>query len=33
MFYRFDNRQPVIGTGAHVSETALIIGEVRIGLR
>jgi carbonic anhydrase/acetyltransferase-like protein (isoleucine patch superfamily) len=31
MFYRFDNRQPVVGTGTYVSETALIIGDVKIG--
>jgi carbonic anhydrase/acetyltransferase-like protein (isoleucine patch superfamily) len=31
MFYRFDNRQPVVGTNTYVSETALIIGDVKIG--
>jgi carbonic anhydrase/acetyltransferase-like protein (isoleucine patch superfamily) len=31
MFYRFDGRQPVVGTGTYVSETALVIGDVRIG--
>jgi carbonic anhydrase/acetyltransferase-like protein (isoleucine patch superfamily) len=31
MFYRFDGKQPVIGTGTYVSETALVIGDVRIG--
>jgi len=30
MFYRFDGRQPVIGTGTYVSETALVIGDVKI---
>ena len=33
MFYRFDGRQPVIGTGTYVSETATVIGDVRIGER
>jgi carbonic anhydrase/acetyltransferase-like protein (isoleucine patch superfamily) len=33
MFYRFDGRQPVVGTGTYVSETAIIIGDVRIGER
>ena len=33
MFYRFDGRQPVVGTGTYVSETATVIGEVRIGER
>jgi carbonic anhydrase/acetyltransferase-like protein (isoleucine patch superfamily) len=31
MFYRFDGRQPVVGIGTYVSETALVIGDVRIG--
>jgi len=31
VFYRFDGKQPVIGTGTYVSETALVIGDVRIG--
>ncbi|OPY69964.1 MAG: UDP-3-O-(3-hydroxymyristoyl)glucosamine N-acyltransferase [Syntrophorhabdaceae bacterium PtaU1.Bin034] len=31
MFYRFDGRQPVIGSGTYVSETATVIGDVRIG--
>jgi carbonic anhydrase/acetyltransferase-like protein (isoleucine patch superfamily) len=31
MLYRFDGRQPVIGTGTYVSETATVIGDVRIG--
>ncbi len=33
MFYRFDGKQPVIGTGTYVSETATVIGDVRIGER
>ncbi len=33
MFYRFDGRQPVAGTGTYVSETATVIGDVRIGER
>ena len=33
MFYRFDGRQPVVGAGTYVSETAIIIGDVRIGER
>lgn len=33
MFYRFDGRQPVVGTGTYVSETAIVIGDVRIGER
>ena len=34
MFYRFDGRQPVVGsTGTYVSETAQVIGDVRIGDR
>ena len=33
MFYRFDGRQPVVETGTYVSETATVIGDVRIGER
>lgn len=33
MLYRFDSKQPVIGTGTYVSETAQVIGDVRIGKR
>lgn len=33
MLYRFDGRQPVIGAGTYASETAQIIGDVRIGER
>ncbi|MCX5803894.1 MAG: gamma carbonic anhydrase family protein [Proteobacteria bacterium] len=31
MLYRFDGRQPVVGIGTYVSETAIVIGDVRIG--
>jgi carbonic anhydrase/acetyltransferase-like protein (isoleucine patch superfamily) len=31
MFYRFDGKSPVVGTGTYVSETAIVIGDVRIG--
>ncbi len=31
MFYRFDGKQPVVGTGTYVSETAIVIGDVIIG--
>ena len=31
MFYRFDGKEPVIGANTYVSETALLIGDVRIG--
>jgi carbonic anhydrase/acetyltransferase-like protein (isoleucine patch superfamily) len=31
MLYTFDNKEPVIGSGTYVSETALLIGDVRIG--
>lgn len=31
MLYRFDGKEPVIGTDTYVSETALLIGDVRIG--
>ena len=33
MLYRFDGRQPAIGAGTYVSETATVIGDVRIGER
>ena len=34
MFFRFDGRQPVVGTSdTYVSETAQLIGDVRIGDR
>ena len=33
MLYRFDGKQPVIGAGTYVSDTATIIGDVRIGNR
>ena len=33
MLYRFDGRQPAIGAGTYVSETALVIGNVSIGAR
>ena len=33
MFYRFDGKEPVIGANTYVSETALLIGDVRIGKR
>jgi carbonic anhydrase/acetyltransferase-like protein (isoleucine patch superfamily) len=34
MFYRFDGRQPAVGkAGTYVSETAQVIGDVRIGDR
>ncbi len=33
MLYRFDGRQPAIGAGTYVSETAMVIGDVRIGDR
>ncbi len=33
MFYRFDGKQPVLGSGTYVSETAIIIGDVRVGDR
>ena len=33
MFYRFDGKEPVVGAGTYVSETALLIGDVRIGSR
>jgi len=31
MIYRFDGKQPVIGHGTYVSETAIVIGAVKIG--
>lgn len=31
MLFKFDGRQPVIGDGTYVSETAMVIGDVRIG--
>jgi carbonic anhydrase/acetyltransferase-like protein (isoleucine patch superfamily) len=31
MLYEFDGRKPFIGTGTYVSETATVIGDVRIG--
>ncbi len=31
MFYRFDGREPVAGSETYVSETAIVIGDVRIG--
>jgi carbonic anhydrase/acetyltransferase-like protein (isoleucine patch superfamily) len=31
MLYSFDGRKPVIGRGTYVSETAMLIGDVRIG--
>jgi len=31
MLYRFDGREPVFGTGTYVSETAVIVGDVRVG--
>jgi carbonic anhydrase/acetyltransferase-like protein (isoleucine patch superfamily) len=31
VFYRFDGKEPVIGAGTYVSETAIVIGDVRIG--
>ena len=31
MLFRFDGRQPAIGDGTYVSETATVIGDVRIG--
>jgi len=33
MFYRFDGKEPVVGNGTYVSETATLIGDVRIGQR
>jgi len=31
MLYRFDGKEPVIGSATYVSETALVIGDVKIG--
>jgi carbonic anhydrase/acetyltransferase-like protein (isoleucine patch superfamily) len=31
MLYRFDKKEPAIGPGTYASETALIIGDVKIG--
>lgn len=31
MLYGFDGRQPVVGKGTYVAESALVIGDVRIG--
>ncbi len=31
MIYKFDGRQPTIGDGTYVSQTAIVIGDVRIG--
>jgi carbonic anhydrase/acetyltransferase-like protein (isoleucine patch superfamily) len=31
MFYRFDGKQPAVGNGTYVSETAIVIGDVIIG--
>ncbi len=33
MFYEFDGKKPVIGDDTYISETALLIGDVRIGSR
>jgi carbonic anhydrase/acetyltransferase-like protein (isoleucine patch superfamily) len=33
VFYRFDGKEPVIGADTYISETALLIGDVRIGSR
>lgn len=33
MVYRFDGNAPTIGGGTYVSETAIVIGDVRIGSR
>jgi len=33
MLYRFDGRQPAVVTGTYVSETAMVMGDVRIGER
>lgn len=33
MFYRFDGKEPIVGDKTYVSETALLIGDVRIGKR
>jgi carbonic anhydrase/acetyltransferase-like protein (isoleucine patch superfamily) len=31
MLYRFDGKEPTIGSGTYVSETALVIGDIAIG--
>lgn len=31
MLYRFDGKEPVIGSGTYISETAIVIGDVIIG--
>jgi carbonic anhydrase/acetyltransferase-like protein (isoleucine patch superfamily) len=31
VFYEFDGKEPVIGDDTYVSETALVIGDVKIG--
>ena len=31
MLYRFDGKEPVIGFGTYVSETALVMSDVKIG--
>lgn len=31
MIYRFDNKEPKVGQGTYVSETAIVIGDVKIG--
>lgn len=31
MLYKFDGKEPVIGSGTYVSNTALVIGDVKIG--
>lgn len=31
MLYKFDGRNPKIGEGAYISESALVIGDVKIG--
>ncbi len=31
MLYKFDNQEPVIGVNTYVSETAIVVGDVRIG--
>jgi carbonic anhydrase/acetyltransferase-like protein (isoleucine patch superfamily) len=33
MYYRFDGKQPVVGKATYVSETAIVIGDVKIGAR
>jgi carbonic anhydrase/acetyltransferase-like protein (isoleucine patch superfamily) len=31
MLYKFDDREPVVGNGSYVSETATVVGDVKIG--